>query len=255
MQRWNGSTWQNVANFNTTYRQDNAPTGTLFVGDTWFDTNDGNRQYVWDGAQWRDVADTRIAQALLDASNAQSTADGAIQSYYQDDQPTNGSEGDFWIDTNDGNKLYVYNSGAWVESQDSDIQQAINDAAGAQATADGKVTTFFDVVVSNVHLYAELASEGDPEPEAVRSNIDIGGPGMIRAGVRNYLRVATIVDPDDYGMVIDHVKSNSGPTSLDLRLELARKAFRLIARNDVALADYFGRLDGDSLQNYYDEQE
>lgn len=43
-----------------TYRQAAAPTGDLLVGDLWFDTDDGNRQYRWNGAAWVDVSDSRI---------------------------------------------------------------------------------------------------------------------------------------------------------------------------------------------------
>lgn len=111
---------------------------------------------------------------------------------------------------------------------------------------------FFDIVLSNVHLYSDLSADGEPLPEELRSNIDIGGPGMIRAGVRNYLRVAVVVDPDDYGLLLDHITENDGRTDLGLRLELARKAFRLIAKNDTALADYFGRLDREALLEHYE---
>jgi hypothetical protein len=82
-------------------------------------------------------------QAIADAAGAQSTADGKIESFYQDNMPTGGSEGDFWIDTNDGNRLYRHNGITFIEVQDDAISQAITDAAGAQATADGKVTTFY----------------------------------------------------------------------------------------------------------------
>jgi len=82
-------------------------------------------------------------QALADAAGAQATADGKIESFYQDNMPTGGSLGDFWIDTNDGNKLYRHNGITFIEVQDDAISQAISAAAGAQATADGKVTTFY----------------------------------------------------------------------------------------------------------------
>ncbi|MDD5736688.1 MAG: NlpC/P60 family protein [Candidatus Omnitrophica bacterium] len=37
------------------------------------------------------------------------------KTYYQDNEPVSGmNEGDYWIDTNDSNKLYVYQSSAWV---------------------------------------------------------------------------------------------------------------------------------------------
>jgi hypothetical protein len=51
--------------------------------------------------------------------------------------------GDLWFDTNDGNKLYRHNGIDFIEARDDGIAQAITDAAGAQATADGKVTTFY----------------------------------------------------------------------------------------------------------------
>ena len=36
------------------------------------------------------------------------------KTYYQDDEPTAGvNEGDYWIDTDDDNKLYIYDSGSW----------------------------------------------------------------------------------------------------------------------------------------------
>ena len=81
-------------------------------------------------------------QAIADAAGAQSTADGKIESFYQDTMPS-GSLGDFWIDTDDGNKLYRHDGTTFVEVQDDAIATAIADAAGAQATADGKIVTFY----------------------------------------------------------------------------------------------------------------
>jgi hypothetical protein len=93
-----------------------------------------------------------MTQAQIDILAAQSTADGKIYTFYQDAEPTSmtvDNDGDFWVDTNAGNDLYRYdwnsstNTGAWVDIANSDIAQAIIDAAGAQATADGKIRTFY----------------------------------------------------------------------------------------------------------------
>jgi hypothetical protein len=92
-----------------------------------------------------------IQTALTDSSNAQATADGKIESFYQASAPASGmSEGDLWIDTDDSNKLYRYSGSSWVSIQDGDItaaqstaSTAITNAATAQATADGKVATFY----------------------------------------------------------------------------------------------------------------
>jgi len=83
-----------------------------------------------------------IADALTAADNAQATADGKIVCFYQDDPPAGGSLGDLWVDTNDGRKLYRHSGAGWQSIQDNGIATAIAAAAGAQGTADGKVTSF-----------------------------------------------------------------------------------------------------------------
>lgn len=84
---------------------------------------------------------SNIDAALYDAANAQATADGKVDTFYQPSPPA-GSLGDLWFDTDDGNKLYRHDGSGWAVSQDAAIGAAITAAAGAQATADGKVTTF-----------------------------------------------------------------------------------------------------------------
>lgn len=112
---------------------------------------------------------------------------------------------------------------------------------------------FFDTVISNVHLYDDMVEAGEIDPETVRMNIDIGGPGLLRAAVRNYLRVSAVVDPGDYERILNHIEENEGKTKLDLRIELARKAFQLISRNDTQLAQYFDELNIDMLREHYKE--
>jgi len=126
---------------NQTFIQDNAPTAEA-TGDLWVDSNDNNKLYRWSGSAWVSIRDGSIATAIANAATAQSTADGKIDSFYQDNPPGSASEGDIWFDTNDGNKVYTRRSGSWVATQDSGIAQALSDAADADAKADGKVTTF-----------------------------------------------------------------------------------------------------------------
>jgi hypothetical protein len=126
---------------NQTFVQDNAPTAVA-VNDLWVDSNDGNKLYRWNGSAWVTIQDGSIGTAIANAATAQSTADGKIDSFYQNDAPGSASEGDIWFDTNDGNKVYTRRSGSWVATQDSGIAAALQDAADADAKADGKVTTF-----------------------------------------------------------------------------------------------------------------
>ena len=102
------------------------------------------------------------AQAISDAANAQETADGKINSFYQTSAPTSGmSLGDFWIDTDAGNKLYRYSGSAWVAIQDSAIATAINAAQTAQTTADGKAVVFYQASAPTTRAVGDLWYDTD----------------------------------------------------------------------------------------------
>ena len=100
----------------TTFVQAAAPTAEG-VGDLWMDSDDGNKLYRWSGSAWVAVQDTAIGQAISAAAAAQSTANGKIVSFYQTTAPTASATGDFWVDTDDGNKLYRWSGSAWVAVQ------------------------------------------------------------------------------------------------------------------------------------------
>jgi phosphoribosylaminoimidazolecarboxamide formyltransferase/IMP cyclohydrolase len=94
------------------------------------------------------------------------------------------------------------------------------------------------MVVVNLYPFKATISKPDVSVEQARGNIDIGGPCMIRASAKNYIRVASVVDPADYGKVLAVLKANRGSTSLDLRFQLARKAFDHTAVYDRTIADF-----------------
>jgi hypothetical protein len=110
--------------------------------------------------------------ALANAATAQSTADGKIDSFYQDTAPVSANEGDFWIDTDDGNKLYRWDStletAGWVEVQDDQIQTAIDNAATAQSTADGKITTFYQTEPPTAEGVGDLWVDTDDKNKLYR---------------------------------------------------------------------------------------
>jgi phosphoribosylaminoimidazolecarboxamide formyltransferase / IMP cyclohydrolase len=95
-----------------------------------------------------------------------------------------------------------------------------------------------DMVVVNLYPFKQTVEKKDVSPEMARGNIDIGGPCMIRASAKNFLRVASVVDPDDYPMILEEMKQNGGATTLALRYKLARKAFDHTAAYDRGIADY-----------------
>lgn len=100
-----------------------------------------------------------------------------------------------------------------------------------------------DMVVVNLYPFeATIAREGVSMEEA-RANIDIGGPCMIRAAAKNYLRVASVVDPADYASLVEFLQTHDGKLNLTKRFELARKAFAHTARYDAAISEFLAGQD------------
>ncbi len=97
-----------------------------------------------------------------------------------------------------------------------------------------------DMVVVNLYPFKETIAKSGVTVEQARGNIDIGGPCMIRASAKNFIRVASVVDPSDYGMIISELESNDGALTLGLRYRLAQKAFDHTAVYDRTIADYLG---------------
>ena len=95
-----------------------------------------------------------------------------------------------------------------------------------------------DMVVVNLYPFKATISKQGVTPEEARGNIDIGGPCMIRASAKNFLRVASVVDPGDYGRIVSELKENDNKISLKSRFELAVKAFAHTAAYDGTIADY-----------------
>ncbi len=86
-----------------------------------------------------------------------------------------------------------------------------------------------DLVVCNLYPFAS-----DPSIEL----IDIGGPAMVRAAAKNHQFVAVIVDPTDYGVVLDELRAD-GTISVATKRRLARDAFARIAAYDAQIAAWF----------------
>ena len=97
-----------------------------------------------------------------------------------------------------------------------------------------------DMVVVNLYPFQQTVAQTGVTVEDARGQIDIGGPCMIRAAAKNFIRVAPVVDPGDYERIAGDLGRNAGRTSLALRFALAQKAFGHTAAYDRAIADYLG---------------
>ncbi len=95
-----------------------------------------------------------------------------------------------------------------------------------------------DLVVVNLYPFEATVAGDDCTQEMAIENIDIGGPAMVRSAAKNHADVAVVVNPGDYGRVIEALEQ--GGTDLALRRELAVRAFRHTARYDALVAAYLG---------------
>lgn len=99
------------------YQASKPPLTNNTTGDTWFDTDDGNKLNVWSSAanDWLPAQDAAIQEALNDASDAMTTADGKNKLFFTTPTGTL-REGDTWFD---GAIIKQYRNGAWVNASDT----------------------------------------------------------------------------------------------------------------------------------------
>ena len=116
------------------------------------------------------------------------------------------------------------------------LTETYNDAHNEDIRRTGSV--HIDMTLCNLYPFKDTISKEGVTVEMARGNIDIGGPCMIRASAKNYIRVASVVDPSDYTTILSEMDSNNGAISLGLRYRLAQKAFDHTAVYDRTIADF-----------------
>ncbi len=122
----------------------------------------------------------------------------------------------------------------------------IRDDAEHQQAMQSHGIAEIDLAAINLYPFEETVARGADAATTVE-NIDIGGPAMIRASAKNHAYVTAVTDPDDYGRVLEALKTNDGCIPLALRKELAALAFARTAAYDAAVSGWFaGELDLES---------
>lgn len=93
-----------------------------------------------------------------------------------------------------------------------------------------------DVVAVNLYPFKATIEKPDVTLEEAIENIDIGGPTMIRSAAKNYPGVLVVVDPADYGEVIERIKADTADE--DYRFLLSYKVFAHTSVYDTMIANY-----------------
>jgi hypothetical protein len=150
------------------YYQATAPTTGLNEGDIWFDTDDGNKQYFYNGTAWVSVQDAAIAAA-------QTTADGKNKIYRQTTTPTGTLvAGDLWFDTDDDNKIYRYDGTSFIANTlGNNALASISASKITAGTIDASVITVSNIDAGNIST-GSLASARIAAGTIIASQIATG---------------------------------------------------------------------------------
>jgi len=201
-----------------------VPEADLRVGDLWVDTTletvtnaDGtttevprNDMYRWD-LGWNNIRDVGILEAFIAAQEAQDTANSKVRTYWTDDGIWPGYvsmlipatdateeipavqdpaayndlvEGDVWIDRTNHNNQWRFDGTNWIDVVDTGIAAAQFLAAGAEALADGKVSTYY------TDLEPGTIATGSDHPEFLSTDLREGDLWIDTT-------IDTIVDAED----------------------------------------------------------
>ncbi len=117
-----------------------------------------------------------------------------------------------------------------------------------QAIAEHNIGTI-DLVVVNLYPFRETAAKVGVHPDEVIENIDIGGPSMLRSAAKNFASVWVLVDPADYGKVLDVVAAGGDDPAL--RRLLAEKVYAHTSSYDAAIAQWFSARRGEPFPDRY----
>lgn len=157
---------------NTTFYSSTMPTGgSHAVGDTWFDTSDGYRIYVWDGTKWNNSQDTAIGSAANKADSAWTLADGKNKIYYAATAPTGAKSGDTWFDTSNDNKIHIYSGSSWdaiglgSAALDSSVNDAISSAQDDATDAKTAASTAASNATNALNQLSDILADNKITPD------------------------------------------------------------------------------------------
>lgn len=91
-----------------------------------------------------------------------------------------------------------------------------------------------DLVVVNLYPFQDVINQPQTNHSQAIEHIDIGGVALLRGAAKNYQRVVTLCDPDDYPRDLSQLEQES------FREKMAYKVFVTTAAYDDAIARYFG---------------
>lgn len=106
-----------------------------------------------------------------------------------------------------------------------------------------------DLVAVNLYAFEKTIADPNCSLADAIENIDIGGPTLLRASAKNFNDVTVIVDPADYELVLNEIRS-TGNTTLKTRFYLATKVFALTSQYDTAISEWLDEVNVDKNEYF-----
>ncbi len=95
-----------------------------------------------------------------------------------------------------------------------------------------------DLLAVNLYPFESTVAAGADFDTCIE-NIDIGGPAMIRAAAKNWQGVCTVVDVEDYALVLEEMKANNGGTTEVFRKKMSATAYARTGAYDAAISNWY----------------
>jgi phosphoribosylaminoimidazolecarboxamide formyltransferase/IMP cyclohydrolase len=95
-----------------------------------------------------------------------------------------------------------------------------------------------DLVIVDLYPFEETVAKGGSE-EGIIEKIDIGGIALIRGAAKNFEDVVIVSSRDQYGDLLELLKTKNGSSDIADRKLFAGKAFQTTSRYDTAIFNYF----------------
>lgn len=116
-----------------------------------------------------------------------------------------------------------------------------------------------DCVIVDLYPFHETRMNPNATPSEIKSQIDIGGVALLRAGAKNYEFVSVISSHRQYTQVAQWLNEGNGQLSIDQRRILSAQALRTTAAYDQEISDWMAEFElpsyaaGEKLDMRYGE--
>ncbi|MFM2214579.1 MAG: Bifunctional purine biosynthesis protein PurH [Bacteroidota bacterium] len=95
-----------------------------------------------------------------------------------------------------------------------------------------------DLVIVDLYPFEKTVASGASEADIIEK-IDIGGISLIRAAAKNFKDTVIVASVNEYALLLEHIVTQNGATTLEQRRLLATKAFHVSSHYDTAIFTYF----------------